>query len=531
MWRNLHKLTPLSVTVLYNNSQDGSVPPPQVDYTEPWVPRFVKTPVPVPGHLYFRSGQDPESPAVDVNGFPDPWQARFTHVPVHQLNRGLFQTNDAGAGDAGVEAETPPSYTPSKLPNGYRPRVSYLFESNTAQDPPPAPGEPIVQPWRAPIRQPIQKLVVRFDSGRGYPDVPPPPTPAEETPHTWSPRPLRQPYSPFVQRYALHNPAQDNYGEPVSQFMVLWAPSQAAQRAVATQKLRQHGDPGGVAAVVESQFPGFTPRPIQRTLPKPGVISSLFLTNEAQDFSDTPADSTFDGFVNRRTNRVLPLVVPGLLFVPATDIEAFTAGDYNPGFIGKYAPGRHTVSRGLFTNPDPEAFQAPEPETNPWQQHFKSPQFRYRPGKHNVHIARGVMLSPRDNTGTSFANAFILDVSTLSGLNLNYVETPLQEVGTSIQVEWVQAGLNQDLQLLGYAIRGKAGERAAQESSNSAGGLFILDTSRLDTQTSNVVHVPYSERGRSIQVEWVQSGDLQDLQILGYAIRGKATETMSQEQS
>lgn len=60
---------------------------------------------------------------------------------------------------------------------------------------------------------------------------------------------------------------------------------------------------------------------------------------------------------------------------------------------------------------------------------------------------------------------FRLDSSRLSGTNLNYVETPIEDRGRGIQLEWVQAGANQDIQILGYAIRGVPGEIMAQEPS------------------------------------------------------------------
>jgi hypothetical protein len=60
---------------------------------------------------------------------------------------------------------------------------------------------------------------------------------------------------------------------------------------------------------------------------------------------------------------------------------------------------------------------------------------------------------------------FILDTSRLSGGNLNYVETIIEDRGRGIQLEWVQAGSNQDIQILGYAVRAIPGETVAQEPS------------------------------------------------------------------
>lgn len=152
---------------------------------------------------------------------------------------------------------------------------------------------------------------------------------------------------------------------------------------------------------------------------------------------------------------------------------------------------------------------------------------------------------------------FRLDVSTLSGINVTYAETPLQERGQTIQVEWVQAGVNQDLRLHGYAVRAVPGEvmevdfplpNAASTAFSAYGiglygvglygsgtlgtgsGVFILDISTLggSPAVSNV-HTPFQERGRSIQLEWVQSGSNQDMRLHGYAVRGVPAEVHSME--
>lgn len=152
---------------------------------------------------------------------------------------------------------------------------------------------------------------------------------------------------------------------------------------------------------------------------------------------------------------------------------------------------------------------------------------------------------------------FTLDVSTLSGVNVTYQETPLQERGQTITVEWVQAGANQDIRLHGYAIRGVPGEimevdfptpNIASTSLAAYGmgfyssgpygmgvlgaGLFILDLSTLGGSPAiSSVHVPFQDRGRSIQVEWIQAGSNQDMRLHGYAIRGVPTEVHSMEQA
>ena len=151
---------------------------------------------------------------------------------------------------------------------------------------------------------------------------------------------------------------------------------------------------------------------------------------------------------------------------------------------------------------------------------------------------------------------FTLDVSTLSGVNVTYVETPFQDVGQTVQVEWVQDGADQDLRLHGYAVRGVPGEVMETDfpipavTSTGAlsyyglgiygssmygvglgtGGFFVLDTSVLGGAIGqSSVHLPFQERGRSIQVEWVQSGGNQDMRLHGYTIRGVPGEVISME--
>ena len=150
---------------------------------------------------------------------------------------------------------------------------------------------------------------------------------------------------------------------------------------------------------------------------------------------------------------------------------------------------------------------------------------------------------------------FTLDVSTLSGVNVTYIETPLQERGQTIQAEWVQAGANQDIRLHGFAVRGVPGEMMEVDfpvpqvastcislygsglygsglygTCSPLTGLFILDTSVLGGSPAiSSVHVPIEDRGRVIQLEWVQSGGNQDIRLHGYAIRGVPAEPMSME--
>lgn len=58
----------------------------------------------------------------------------------------------------------------------------------------------------------------------------------------------------------------------------------------------------------------------------------------------------------------------------------------------------------------------------------------------------------------------ILDTSVLGGSDFNYFENPeLTDRGRSIQVQWDQTGLNQDMEIFGYSIRLSEGEQSAKE--------------------------------------------------------------------
>lgn len=151
---------------------------------------------------------------------------------------------------------------------------------------------------------------------------------------------------------------------------------------------------------------------------------------------------------------------------------------------------------------------------------------------------------------------FVLDVSTLSGENLNYVETPFQEKGYSLTLEWVQAGANQDIRVVGHAVRAVGAETMDTDFPTSAvvqlgtaygsgaygagpyggitagAGIFILDISRLAGEVSVLqAHSPIQERGRSIQLEWVQAGGNQDLRVIGHAVRVVPAEDQAKEPS
>lgn len=60
---------------------------------------------------------------------------------------------------------------------------------------------------------------------------------------------------------------------------------------------------------------------------------------------------------------------------------------------------------------------------------------------------------------------FVLDTSVLSGENLNYVDSIIEERGRAIQIEWVQSGADQDIKLHGFAIRVAPAEPVSMEQS------------------------------------------------------------------
>lgn len=59
---------------------------------------------------------------------------------------------------------------------------------------------------------------------------------------------------------------------------------------------------------------------------------------------------------------------------------------------------------------------------------------------------------------------FVLDSSVLGGSDFNFAENPeLSDRGRSIQIQWDQPGLNQDLELFGYSVRFVPAEETAKE--------------------------------------------------------------------
>jgi hypothetical protein len=60
---------------------------------------------------------------------------------------------------------------------------------------------------------------------------------------------------------------------------------------------------------------------------------------------------------------------------------------------------------------------------------------------------------------------------------------------------------------------------------------FILDTDVLGGSDFNYVETIIEDRGRSIIVDWSQSGLNEDMEIFGYSIRFYPAEEESREQS
>src|SRR5947208_16598703 len=110
----------------------------------------------------------------------------------------------------------------------------------------------------------------------------------------------------------------------------------------------------------------------------------------------------------------------------------------------------------------------------------------------------------------------------LGGLEASTAETIVEDRGDSAALDWSQSGLDQDLELYGYAFRLHPAEQVPYDTVSGlagGGGVFILDTSTLGNFLLNFVDLPIEDRGRSIQIDWSQAGFDQDLELYGYGIR------------
>ena len=59
---------------------------------------------------------------------------------------------------------------------------------------------------------------------------------------------------------------------------------------------------------------------------------------------------------------------------------------------------------------------------------------------------------------------FILDTSILGGSGVAMLETPIEERGRTISIQWLQGGQDQDLELFGFSIRYAPAESDSAES-------------------------------------------------------------------
>ena len=60
--------------------------------------------------------------------------------------------------------------------------------------------------------------------------------------------------------------------------------------------------------------------------------------------------------------------------------------------------------------------------------------------------------------------SFVLDTSILGGSGIAILETPIEERGRTIQITWLQGGLDQDIELFGYSVRHFPAEGDSKES-------------------------------------------------------------------
>lgn len=63
---------------------------------------------------------------------------------------------------------------------------------------------------------------------------------------------------------------------------------------------------------------------------------------------------------------------------------------------------------------------------------------------------------------------FVLDTSRLAGLDLAFEETVIEDRGRLIQLDWQVSGASQDLELYGYAIRAFGTEAMAMAGQTNA---------------------------------------------------------------
>lgn len=116
--------------------------------------------------------------------------------------------------------------------------------------------------------------------------------------------------------------------------------------------------------------------------------------------------------------------------------------------------------------------------------------------------------------------SFTLNTSTLAGA-LEQTDNPFDERGRALQLTWEQSGVNQDMEVYGYAVRYAPGED--QTIAGQSAVFVAADYAYIET--------PIEDRGRALELTWEQGGADQDMEIFGYAVRYKPAETEQQEAS
>lgn len=139
--------------------------------------------------------------------------------------------------------------------------------------------------------------------------------------------------------------------------------------------------------------------------------------------------------------------------------------------------------------------------------------------------------------------SFILDTSTLGGIDSAVTKTIVEDIGQGLTLTWTQTGNNQDLESYGFGVELAPAEMVAYDAqvinvgaliaygagiygsgpysgiSGSLNGIFILDISTLGSLLVGLTDTTFQERGRSMQITWTQSGFNQDLETFGYGVR------------
>ena len=137
----------------------------------------------------------------------------------------------------------------------------------------------------------------------------------------------------------------------------------------------------------------------------------------------------------------------------------------------------------------------------------------------------------------------------LGGQDTAIIETTCEDRGQGLTLDWTQSGNDQDFESYGYSVRFHPAEQVPYDaqsfdasqvvrtpygvglygvgpyggltlgSGSGVGGIFVLDVSTLGSLLVSLTDIPIEDRGRSIQLDWTQSGLDQDMELFGYSIR------------